>query len=60
LGFLSALGGVAIQNSPLDAMATLRSILDLLLVGLLLTPAMRKHTRSERPHSPTDTLLPGD
>ncbi len=46
---LAAFGGMAIQSAPLDAIATICSALNLMMAALLLTPAMRRHTKSPRP-----------
>jgi hypothetical protein len=48
LGVISALGGIAIQSTPLDTLPTLLSALQLLQTALLLTPAMRRHTNSSK------------
>lgn len=52
LGAWAAFGGLAIQAAPLDVMATSISALELIKVGLLLTPAMRRYTSSQREYRP--------
>jgi hypothetical protein len=52
LSLLAALAGMAIQSAPLDVMATICSGLRLAIAALLLTPAMRRHTKSPRHRPP--------
>jgi hypothetical protein len=56
----AAFAGMAIQAAPLDAMATICSALSLAMAALLLTPAMRRHTKSPRrpPAGQTATRAP--
>lgn len=48
LGLVAALGGILIQSSPLDAVATIRSVVALLVTGLLLSPSARSFCRHGR------------
>ncbi len=57
VGVLSAFAGLAIQSGPLDVMATLVSALELIMVALLLTPAMRRYTRSRGRTGATKALV---
>jgi hypothetical protein len=53
LGVLAAFGGIAVQGGgSLDVVATSVSVLELIQVGLLLTPAARRYTSSAGPHLP--------
>jgi hypothetical protein len=49
LGIAACLGSILIQSTPLEFAATAWAVLTLIVTGVLLTPALRAHTRNEKP-----------